>query len=351
MLAQVLTVMAKRSELCTATKEAVVKLAASGQSSSEIARILSLKPRTVRRVVQKHQTTGSVENSGRSGRPRKTSERFDRRLKTLSLADRFKSPRKLLREAAGGEDPPLSLRSTRRRLQQAGLKGCIAAKKPFISEVNRKKRLAFAKAHKDWTVADWGRVLWSDESKFNLVASDGVRYVRRRPGERFDPSCTIGTVKHRGGNIMVWGCMSAAGVGRVYKVVGTMRSDQYIGILQNAMLPSMVDLFGNNHNAIFQHDNDPKHTSRATKQFLADQALTVMDWPPQSPDLNPIENLWEILDHHRNQSRRPSGDNQLWQDCKEAWAKITPDLCARIVATMPERMAAVIKSKGCATKW
>ena len=81
-----------------------------------------------------------------------------------------------------------------RRLSEAGLHARIAAKKPFVSAKNIKKRLEFAKAHAHWTEKDWKKVLWTDESKFNLINSDGIQYVRRPSNTRFDPKYTIGTV-------------------------------------------------------------------------------------------------------------------------------------------------------------
>ena len=95
-----------------------------------------------------------------------------------------------------------------------------------------------------------------------MVRSDGAQYVQRRPGEELSVNCTKGTVKHGGRNIMVWGCIAASGCGRLYKVDGIMRADQYVGILQNVMLPSMSDLFGTTHAIISMHDNDPKHTAK-----------------------------------------------------------------------------------------
>ena len=84
--------------------------------------------------------------------------------------------------------------------------------------------------------------------------------------------------------------MTVAGVGRIYKVEGTMKTDQYLGILANCTLPSMDDLFGR-RDRVFMHDNDPKHTARATKAWLQAQPCQVLDWPAQRSDLNLKENL------------------------------------------------------------
>ena len=277
-LSALLVDMGRGTELSADTKEAIVDMTKAGSSSSTIACILGLSDRSVRRVVQKHSATGSVKNKPHTGRPRRSDERYDRRLVILSKADRFKTAPKLNVEMSQDTGVHLSDRTERRRLLESGLRGYIAKKKPFICERNRKARLRFAKEHKDWTEEQWGRVLWSDESKFNVRAPDGARYVRRMEGESLRLNCLRGTVKHGGGgNIMVWGCMTAKGVGRITQVRGTMKHDQYIDILANVMKPSMKDLFGN-LNGFFMHDNDPKHTAKATKKWLVKKKFKVLKW-------------------------------------------------------------------------
>ncbi|KAK3536400.1 hypothetical protein QTP86_008888 [Hemibagrus guttatus] len=111
----------------------------------------------------------------------------------------------------------------------------------------------------------WNHVLWSDETKINLFGSDGVKRVWRQPGEEYEDKCVLPTVKHGGGSVMVWGCMSAAGTGELQFIEGTMNANMYCDILKQSMIPSLWRL---GRRAVFQHDNDPKHTSKATTLLL-----------------------------------------------------------------------------------
>lgn len=116
----------------------------------------------------------------------------------------------------------VSVSTTKRRLADAKLYGRRPAKKPLISKKNRMARLHFAKTHQHWTSKEWSKVLWSDESKFLLFGSDGIKYVRRPDGQRFNPRYQLPTVKHGGGSLMVWGCFSRDGIGPLYQIDGIM---------------------------------------------------------------------------------------------------------------------------------
>ena len=131
--------------------------------------------------------------------------------------------------------------------------------------------------------------------------------------EKNNDKCVVPTVKHGGGSVMVWGRMTARGTGQLRFIEKTMDSALYCDILKENMMPSLKKLGGR---AVFQHDNDPKHTSKMTKAFLQKQKVKVMDWPSMSPDLNPIEHLWDIL-KREVEKRQVSNIHQLCDAIKD----------------------------------
>ncbi|GFY13858.1 transposable element Tcb1 transposase [Trichonephila clavipes] len=135
-------------------------------------------------------------------------------------------------------------RTVKGRLLRIGLRGCKARPKPLLTEFQRKRRLTWAREHSLWTIKDWEKVIFSDESQFCISGNQSSAYVRRRTHEEFSPQCLKPTVKYPT-KMMVWGCMSFHGVGRLHIVSGTVKAMDYIEILQNKLLPTARDLLGN----------------------------------------------------------------------------------------------------------
>ena len=141
--------------------------------------------------------------------------------------------------------------------------------------------------------------------------------------------------------------MSAAGVGELYFIEGNMNSNMYCEILQQSMIPSLQKL---DCRAVFQHDNDSKHTSKTTIALLKRLRVKVMDWPSMSPDLNPIEHLWGIL-KWTVKVYKVSNICQLHNIIMEEWKSIPVATCEALVNSMPRRVKAVLDNDGGHTKY
>ncbi len=168
----------------------------------------------------------------------------------------------------------------------------------------------------------------------------GIKSVWQQPGEEYKDKCVLPTVKHGGGSVTVWDCMSAAGTGELQFIEGTMNANMYCDILKQSMIPSLRRL---GRRAVFQHDNDPKHNSKMLR-------VKVMDWPSMSPDLNPIEHLLGIL-KRKVEERKVSNIHQLCDVITEERKRTPVATCEALVNSMPKRVKAVLENNGGHTKY
>lgn len=279
------------------------------------------------------------------GRKRCTSQRTDRKIAKLVRMD----PTMTSNQVKDDLELPVSTVTIRRRLAEAKLLAHSPRKVPLLTKRHVSNRLKFAKMHVGWSKEKWRNVLWSDESKIVLFGSRGRRqYVRRPPRSEYHPKYTVKTVKHGGAKIMVWGCFSYNGVGPIYRIPGIMDQHEYIRILNEVMLPHAEEEMPLKW--VFQQDNDPKHTSKRAKTWFKERKIEVMEWPAQSPDLNPIENLWADVKYAVSEAK-PKNADELWTVVQTSWAAIPISRCQKLVDSMPKRCAAVIKNKSYATKY
>uniref|UniRef100_A0AAY5KJH2 Transposase Tc1-like domain-containing protein n=1 Tax=Esox lucius TaxID=8010 RepID=A0AAY5KJH2_ESOLU len=160
--------------------------------------------------------------------------------------------------------------TTRTTLRRMGYNSRRSHRVPLISTTNRKKRLKFARAHQNWTVEDWKNVAWSNESRFLLRRSDGRVRIWRKQNENMDPcSHTLGPLVPIGDRL---------------------NATAYLRIVSDHVHPFMTTMYPSS-DGYFQQDNAPCHKARIISNWFLehDNEFTVLKWPPQSPDLNPIE--------------------------------------------------------------
>ncbi len=281
--------MAKTKELSKDTRNKIVDLHQAGKTESAIGKQLGVKKSTVGAIIRKWKTYKTTDNLPRSGAPRKISPRGVKMI-TRTVSKNPRTTRGDLvndLQRAGTKVTKTTISNTLRR---QGLKSCSARRVPLLKPVHVQARLKFAREHLDDPEEDWENVIWSDETKIELFGKNSTCRVWRKKNAELHPKNTIPTVKHGGGNIMLWGCFSAKGPGRLICVKERMNGIMYHEILSEN-LPSARAL-KMKRGWVFQHDNDPKHTARATKEWIRKKHFKVLEWPSQSPDLNPIKNLW-----------------------------------------------------------
>lgn len=320
----------------------------------EVARKLGTSPQAVSVYAKriKEGISTSPKRISVCGRKKLSTERADRKLVQMCLRDRRATSENLRRQwqECG---VAASSRTVRRRLWDSGLKSCIPRKKPLLTTAMMRRRLDWARRYRSWTSADWCKVVFSDESTLQIL-DDRTSAVRRRVGEAYHPACVVRTVKHPQ-SIMVWGSMSVHGLGRLHIVEGTMRQDQYIKVLENKLIPQLQD-WGRSLNGvqlIFQQDNAPCHTARSVKTFMDANHIKLLDWPGNSPDLNPIEHMWKLLKDKMNKCSTSSSKRELTERLLHTWFH-DEDLrqtAIRLIEGMPRRLEAVIAARGGSVKY
>jgi len=217
-------------------------------------------------------------------------------------------------------------------------------KKQLLTLQMRRKRVAWAKRYRHWTKDDWSKVLFSDESQFT-VQGQRSQFVRRSLGEPIRPCHIDQGVKHPPAK-MFWGCFSKYGPGPLLAIDGMMNSDVYISVLRRKVIPELSKRFPNG-DGVFQHDLAPCHTSRKVKDFMQDNSVTLLDWPGNSPDINPIENFWSVI-KSRLRNRDCTTKVKLIEAVINIWCH-DPELlemCAKLVDSMPKRLELVLKARG-----
>ena len=252
-------------------------------SLRKIAPKVGISIATVSRVCNR---LGRQYITNRGGRPAKLSQqdrRMAMRLVTIGKAENSVQVPQGLNTNINNH---ISAQTVRIILKNMGMKAFLKKKKRFLSAKHKSQRLDFALQHQYWTIDDWKRVIWSDETKINLLGPDGCKWVWRTTNEALQERLVQGTMKYHGGNFMMWGCMTYQGVGFACRIDGDMDTEIYIKILNDELQQTAQYFWMQLENIIFQHDNDPKNTLCKAQKWFEYHHVTTIKWPTQSADFN-----------------------------------------------------------------
>ena len=288
--------------------------------------------------------TGSVRDRPRPGIRRVTTLRDDRVITLTHLRNRFLPATVTARQLG------ITAQTVRNRLRQQNVP--IRARRPYTGQIMRPHhkvaRLAWAQRHLHWTRYQWNHVVFSDESRFNVSHADGRVRVYRRRNERFADCCIRERERLGGGGVMVWGGIMGGVKTDLVIVQGHLNAQGYINILNNHLLP-FIQTHG--PGITFQQDNATPHTARITNNFFAQNNVNVLPWPAVSPDLNPIEHIWDELGRRVRANHQINNVNDLIQALQVEWQALPNALIRRYINSMRNRILECIRKNGGHTRY
>lgn len=337
-------------------KEQIVGMQNAGVEFKKIAATVECGKSTAKNHYYRWKQEGNVQKP-RTGRRIKINERARRHLIRETKRDRDQT----LADITNTVAPQASVRTVQRVLKRAHIRKWIAAERPLLEEKHAAQRLQWALEHRDWTPEQWAKVVWLDECSVEKSPNLRKAWKFRSPGEKWLKECIepkLGSGEFR---IMVWGCFAGKKRGPFAICPPKMNGIAYRDILE-MNLPQFVEALYEEmgEEPIFMQDNAKVHTAGIVIEWLNGSGQIFMEWPPYSPDLNPIEHIWRELKiqlqiHHPEIKHLKGGPEakraKLAEILPLMWEAIPEERFEQLWMSMSHRCEAVIKAKGWYTKY
>ena len=327
-----------------------------GLTNEHIGRLTNCTPSTVATTLNLNTLRNNGETRPRSGRPSLLSRR-DRRLILRIIRRNPKLTYAALKIESG---LTVSKKTLYRMLKDEGISNWLAKKRPLITPEVAAKRLRWAKKYKDWSWDEWCKMIWSDECSLERGKGGRRVWVFRTPYEKYNKELICPYKKGKDISVMIWGAIH--GDGRSDVVIMERDPDAAkSGYTANSYLIVLNDQLPRIYQPgmTFMQDNASIHTAKKVKKWFEDEGIPLMDWPPYSPDLNPIEHLWAQLKQWINDNHPELVDmgaseeayQQLFRAIREGWEAIAPEAIEKLVKSMDDRVNAVLHAEGWYTRF
>lgn len=327
-------------------KEIIIKLHKKGKKLKDIANIVQKPTSTIHDIItkeNKQKYNNKEENRGRNNILNKYEKRIVSRTIKKDCQKSTKEVKEYIQERFNKK---VSRSTVYNVIKELGFKSYIPRKKPLLTEYNIKIRKEFSSNFFAKSIGYWRNVIWSDECNFKLYNPNYQKRYWKNPSQEYQLPISITTTetkKYAGGTVMVWGCFSYYGKGKLIILDHTVTSTRYQQVLSENLIES-ANMMGLNE-FIFQQDNAPAHTSNLLKQFFKENHIDLLPWPANSPDLNPIENIWGHISLELSK-RSVKTINDMKCQILDIWQSLDTLYLQTLADSMPNRLREVIERNG-----
>ena len=347
----------RNTQLSPYERGLLVGASALGATAVEVEKVSGVPESIVRTTLSRASERHNGETKPRSGRPGRLSIRDQRHIIRIARVQPTITYKNLQKEAG-----VVCSRSTLYRCLKAyGLTNWLAKKRPLLTPEVAAKRLAWCQLRKDWTFDKWKQYIWSDECSVERGTGKERKWVFRTPQEKWNKEMIEPYKKGKDITVIVWAAFWGSGRSDLIRMARDSNARR-----QGYSATSYLQLLEENLLGIWEpgltymQDNAPIHKARKVTEWFEHHGITVIDWPPYFPDLNPIEHLWfrlkQLVYEVRPDIDEVGGSEDIIRDAlfealEEAWTRIDGQLMEDLIRSMDNRIQAVIAADGWYTRF